>query len=135
MDREDIFDMQFFSKLNSNIVWSNAPFHEESKYGIGFYFWPCFSEIIYEKLFIKILQKNRFLRFLVFYCLKYFESISVKTKAFWEDFFNNLLRTKSSTNGENFIKICYPFCMHVWDPKELPIRKMGFFTLSYFKKL
>ncbi len=31
----------------------DALFHEESEYGLGFYFWPCFSEINYQKLFVK----------------------------------------------------------------------------------
>ncbi len=72
---------------------------------------------------------------MLFHCLKYSESISIKTKAFWEVFFTNLLRTKSSTNSVNFIKILCPFCMHVWNPKGEPLRKMDFFTVSNFKKL
>ena len=83
---------------------------------------------------MKIVQKKRFLEFLVFHCIKYFEYISVKTKAFCKFFFIKMLRIKSPTNAENFIEIGDPFCMRVWDSKGQPMRKLDFFTLSYFKK-
>ncbi len=49
-------------------------------------------------------------RFFGFYCLKYFEFISVKTKAFRNFFFIKMFRIKSSTNAENFVKIGDHFC-------------------------
>ena len=41
--------------------------------------------------------------FSIFHCLQYFESISVKTKAFRKIFFIKMLRIKSSTNSTNTI--------------------------------
>ena len=50
---QTIYEMQIFFKLKTSLLWLDAPFHEESEYGLGFYFWPCFSEINYQKLFVK----------------------------------------------------------------------------------
>ena len=54
--------------------------------------------------FLKFWKKKEFLRSLFFYCLKYFESISMKTKAFRKLFLTRILRIKNSTNAENFVK-------------------------------
>jgi hypothetical protein len=83
---------------------------------------------------LKLSEKPVFDSFFGFYCLKYFKSLSVKTKAFRKFFFTNLLRIKCSTNSKNLVKIGCSFCTYVWDSKGLPIRKMDFFTLSDFKK-
>ena len=44
----------------SCLVWLDAPFHEESEYVLGFYFWPCFDVKIWRKLFMSNFWKNRF---------------------------------------------------------------------------
>lgn len=71
--------------------------------------YPFFQERNYS---LKLCKKNWYLGIPY---LKYFESIFVKTKAFREIFFTNLLRIKSSTYGANFIKNSYPFSIQVCD--------------------
>ncbi len=88
-----------FLKIELSLVWFDALSHGESEYSLGFYFWPCFSEI---NIFQSYGKKTCFDGF---YHLKYFEHISAKTKAFRNFFLIKMLRIKSSTNFLNFIKI------------------------------
>ena len=119
VSNQNILDIQLFFRFKSNLVWSDALFHEESEYGLGFYFQPCVSEGNHQTLVLKILQKKQFLRSLFFYCLKYFESISMKTKAFRKFFLTRILRIKNSTNAENFVKFWDHFIYMPGIPRDV----------------
>ncbi len=53
----------YASKFKTSSVWFDAPFHEESEYGLRFYFWPCFNGVNCQKPFAQIPQKAGFWHF------------------------------------------------------------------------
>jgi len=54
------------TKVKTSLVWFDAPFHEESEYGLRFFLWSCLSELSCEKPFVEIVKKNVFWPFRAF---------------------------------------------------------------------
>jgi len=82
VSNQNIFDIQLFFRFKSSLVCSDALFHEESEYGLGFYFWPCFSEANYQTLFLKILQKKTVFEEFIFLLFKVFWVYLYENKSF-----------------------------------------------------
>jgi hypothetical protein len=124
-----------YKKMSLIWVSLDACVHGEFEDGLGFYFWPWFSEAHQQKWLLKFMPKTWFFRGSIFHSITYFECTFVKTKAFWKIFFTKILIIKSSTNAANCIKIGLYYWIHTYYLKRYIMLKNGLFHPILFQEI
>ena len=112
-----------FSKLYTSLVWFDAPDHDESEYGLGVHFWPCFDVVNWKIRFSKRGKKMNFFDFFAFRALSTSSLSLSKRKLFEKVSIPIFLKLNALQTWKVSSKSVSTFVRRVRDPMEIAFYK------------